>query len=432
MSDDAATIAQLRRELARQRRLAEAAYALHTSLDLGELLQIILTSAREGVDADRGTVFLLADGGRALWSRVLAGEKALEIRLPIGQGIAGAVGATGETVRIADAYEDPRFDRSWDQKTGYRTRQILCAPIRSRDGRIVGVFQLLNKLGGGDFGQQDEEFLEALSVPVALAVENARLHLDAIEKERQDKEIALAQNVQRAIQPERLDTTHGRITIAGLNVLCEDASGDYYDVFALPSGRIAVVIGDVSGHGLHCALVMAQARAFLRAYSPGAETLQDVLQALNDFLAADLTAGRFLTFFLALVEPETGQVQWGNAGNLPPLVRRVDGTLFALDATGPVLGILVGVPYREGEPFVLGPGESLLLYTDGATEARAPAGDLFGEHRLRDVVAAHGGLPPREHLDAIVAALLEHTHEDVMGDDLTLVAVRRADEAPGQ
>ena len=425
MSDDAATIARLEQELQRQRRLAEAAYALHTTLDLGALLRIILTSAREGVSADRGTVFLIDEDSGELWSRVVTGDAELEIRLPLGQGIAGAVGASGETIRIADAYDDARFDRSWDSKSGYRTRQILCAPIRSRDGGIVGVFQLLNKVGGDVFGGADEEFLEALSVPVALAVENARLHLDAIEKERQEKEIALAQNVQRAIQPERLDMEAGTLEIAGLNVLCEDASGDYYDVFDLPSGRVAVVIGDVSGHGLHCALVMAQARAFLRAYSRTAETLRDTLCALNDFLARDLTGGRFLTFFLALVHPETGRVDWGNAGNLPPLVRRADGTLSDLGATGPVLGIVPGVPYAEGASFDLEPGASLLLYTDGATEARAPTGDLFGEERLREVVARHGGLAPRAHLDAIVGALLEHTGQDDLGDDLTLVAVRR-------
>ena len=427
MTDGAGEIKRLERELDRQRRLAEAAYALHSSLDLGELLQIILTCAREGVRADRGTVFLLSKDGKELWSRVLAGDNALEIHLPVGKGIAGAVGATGETIRIADAYDDPRFDRSWDKKSGFRTKQILCAPIRSREGVVVGVFQLLNKLSDKPFGQEDEDFLEALSVPVALAVENARLHLASIEKERQDKEIALAQNVQRGIQPERMDTTVGPIEVAGLNVLCEDASGDYYDVFELPSGRLAVVIGDVSGHGLHCALVMAQARAFLRAYSRTSDTLEDTLTALNDFLARDLTGGRFLTFFIALVDPQSGRVVWGNAGHLPPLVRRADGTIETLDAAGRVLGIFPGPGFPEGEPFDLGPGDSILLYTDGATEARSAEdeNDLFGERRLRTVVAEHGADAPRAYLDAIVAALLAHTDQDEMGDDLTLVAVRR-------
>ncbi len=425
MSDTRAEIAALERALERQRRLAEAAYALHTSLDLGALLGIILTHAREGVGADRGTVFLLTDDGNEIWSRV--GDSAVEIHLPVGQGIAGAVAAGAATVRIADAYDDPRFDRTWDKKSGFRTRQILCAPIHNREGRVVGVFQLLNKRSGEPFGQDDEDFLEALSVPVALALENARLHLARVEMERQNKEIALAHNVQRGIQPERLDTEVGGIEFAALNVVCEDASGDYYDVFELPSGRIAFAIGDVSGHGLHCALVMAQARAYLRASSRTAETIEEAMTGLNDFLARDMTGGKFLTFFLAMVEPASGRVTWSNAGHLPALVRRANGALEALDATGRVLGIFQGPGFPEGTPFVLEPGESILLYTDGATEARSTAGDLFGETRLRDVVARDGAKSPREALDAIVAALLAHTGKDEMGDDLTLVALRRAE-----
>ena len=204
--------------LERQKKLAAASYALHSTLDLGEILDLILTSALDGVSADRGTVFLKSSDGKTLWSKVLSGDRDLEIRLPVGHGIAGSVGDSGETVMIEDAYHDPRFDSSWDEKSGYRTRGMLCTPIRNRDREVVGVFQLLNKIDGV-FSPDDVEFLDGLSVPAALAIENARLHLAEIEKERQEREIGLAHSIQRQLQPERFETEAGGIRAAGMNEL---------------------------------------------------------------------------------------------------------------------------------------------------------------------------------------------------------------------
>ena len=169
MTDPSASgIHRLETALTREKRLTEASYLLHTTLDLDELLGLILAAAREGVEAERGTVYVLSQDGKEIWSKVLSGDESLEIRLPLGQGISGTVAETGETIRIDDAYEDERFDRSWDDATGYRTRQILCRPITSREGKIAGVFQLLNKKSG-NFDEADEQYLDSLSIHAALA-----------------------------------------------------------------------------------------------------------------------------------------------------------------------------------------------------------------------------------------------------------------------
>jgi len=411
-------------DVERMRRLVEASYALHTTLDLDELLATILEVASEGVGADRGTVFLLDDDGQALWSRVLSGDEALEIRLPLGQGIAGAVAATGKAVRIDDAYADPRFDRSWDEKSGYRTRGILCAPIKNREGATVGVFQLLNKRGGS-FDGEDERFLDAISVHAALAVENARLHASALEKERYDREVRLAQGVQRQLQPERLLREEGVVSVAGLNELCEDATGDYYDfLFPLPGGRVGVAIGDVSGHGLQAALVMAEARAYLRAFVRTAGGLAKAVDLLNDHLVPDMMAGKFISLFAAVLDTRTGDVEWCNAGHNPPLLL-TDGSIRRLEGTGRVLGILPGAGIRAGEPFRLSEGDVLLLYTDGATEARSPEGELFGEERLAALLAGAASETPERILGRVRAVLRDWTGPAGNDDDLTLVAVRR-------
>jgi serine phosphatase RsbU (regulator of sigma subunit) len=405
--------------------LVEASYALHTTLELDKLLGLILHAAAEGVSADRGTVFLLTEDRKELWSKVLTGDENLEIRLPVGKGIAGAVAKTGETIRLADAHKDPRFDASWDLKSGFRTKQMLAAPIRGRDGKVVGVFQLLNKKQG-DFDEEDEGFLAALSVHAALAVENARLHKSALEKERQDQQIHLVQTVQRAIQPERNETHVDSIEVAGMNELCEDASGDYYDFIELADGRLALAVGDVSGHGLGPALVMAQARAFLRAFCRMMDNLPAAMNLMNDYLARDMTQGRFMSMVVVVVDPKSGTIEWVNCGHPPPmLLRAKSGEIEELEGRGRVLGILPGANYEASPRVELRRGDVVLLYTDGATEAQDPKDDFFGVPRLQDVVRKASKGAPSGILEAIRASLLAWTKNPNMRDDLTLVALKR-------
>jgi sigma-B regulation protein RsbU (phosphoserine phosphatase) len=417
-------VAALERELARQKSLVEASTMLHSTLDLEALLRIILDIASQATGAERGTVYLLSDDGSELWSKVVAGEQKLEIRLPLGRGIAGTVGKTGETIRIDDAYKDARFDPSTDKRSGFRTRSILCAPIRSREGRIVGVFQLLNKRDG-PFAPEDVDYLDALSVHAALALENARLHRSALEKERQDREIAVAQGIQRALLPARVERKEGGYGFAGMNELCEDASGDYYDFIDLVDGRVGVAIGDVSGHGLGSALVMAEARALLRAFARTLSDLPEIVALMNEFLSRDMTAGKFMTLFLGALDPKTGVLSWCSAGHNPPMHLSVaTGKSTDLGATGPVLGIMAGLPFAAGEPVRLAPGDVVFLYTDGATEAPAPSGELFGEERLRGVVRDAASRTPEGILDAVKQALSVWTGGKPPRDDLTLAVVK--------
>ena len=419
-------IAKLERQLSRQKRLAEASYALHSSLDLEQLLSVILKVAAEGVGAERGTVFLVDAEQEQIWSLVLSGDDRLEIRLPVGKGIAGSVAETGETVRIDDAYDDPRFDRSWDEKTGYRTKQILCAPIRNRASEVIGVFQLLNR-DRGNFTAGDEEYLASLSIHVSLAIENAQLHKSAVERERFDREVRLAQGVQRQLQPERRDLASGKIVASGMNELCEDATGDYYDLlFPLPGERIGVAIGDVSGHGLQAALVMAEARAFLRAFVQTITSLPEALNLLNDFLVPDMSGGKFMSMFAAVIDTESGAMEWVNAGHNPPLLyRAATKELLPLEATGRILGILEDAAYRAGAETVLEPGDVLLLYTDGVTEARTPEGDLYEQERLESALVGAVAGTPREILAALRAEVRSWTAGLPNDDDLTMVAVKR-------
>jgi len=168
---------------ARLQKLIEASKNINSTLDLDKLLGRILDAAIKSIDADRGTVYLVDEIKKELWSKVLQGENMVEIRLPVGKGLAGYVAEKGEIINIPDAYNDSRFNPEVDKKTGYRTNNMLCMPMRNKDGKTIGVFQLLNKKGGV-FGKEDEQFIDALSSHASVAIENARLAQEMVSNER--------------------------------------------------------------------------------------------------------------------------------------------------------------------------------------------------------------------------------------------------------
>ncbi|CUS82217.1 ATP-binding protein [Candidatus Kryptobacter tengchongensis] len=156
---------------------------VNSTINLDELLKIILEIAIEITNADRGTVYLIDELTGEIWSKVLEGDEISEIRLPIGKGIAGYVAQTGETINLEDAYKDPRFNPEIDIKTGYRTKTMLCQPIKDKNGKIVGVFQLINKKEG-TFTKKDEEMLSALSIHASIAIQNAKMAQELVNNER--------------------------------------------------------------------------------------------------------------------------------------------------------------------------------------------------------------------------------------------------------
>lgn len=163
--------------------LIEAAKVVNTSLNLDEILSTVLTNAIHSTNADRGTVYLIDEEKNELWSKTALADKMIEIRMPIGVGIAGHVANTGETINITNAYDNPMFNPEIDKLTGYETKSILCMPLKNRDGKIIGVFQLLNKRGGS-FTPEDENFISGFSVHAAIAIENAKLVQEIVNSER--------------------------------------------------------------------------------------------------------------------------------------------------------------------------------------------------------------------------------------------------------
>ena len=234
--------------------IIEATKKLNSTLDLGELIHIILQIASRQTGAERGTVFLVDQQRNEIWSLVGIGLEQQVIRLPAERGIAGWVAREGTAVRLENAYDDPRFEPDIDRKLGFKTKQLMCLPIRNEAGAIIGVLQLLNKTEG--FTDEDEAFLDALSAHVALALEKAQLHRERVEKEKMERDLALAREIQAGLLPEAPPAFPG-IEIAVSHRASQMVGGDYYDFLPVQvDGKEALllVVADVEGKGAASAL----------------------------------------------------------------------------------------------------------------------------------------------------------------------------------
>ena len=316
--------------------------------------------------------------------------------------------------------QDARFDRSLDQKTGYRTRSMLCVPIRNRAQKIVGVLQLLNKTTGS-FGSRDLEFLSGISDHMAIAMENATLHLELLEKERMEQELQLGREIQSGLLPQPpVDVVGTRL--AALSLPCYEVGGDYYDFIELPDGDLGLAIGDVSGKGVSAALIMSSVQAALRVAAPIEDDLAELVSRLNALIYRSARGRKYATFFFARYSPSSGLLRYVNAGHNPPFVA-INGHLEELTSTGRPIGIFAESTYQE-MTIELAPGSTLFLYTDGLNEAADPDDEEFGMSRLRELFAQ-----PQSSVAAFPTLILEAITRFERGaratDDKTIVVLRR-------
>jgi len=393
--------------------IVEATKRLNSTLDLAELLNIILQLTTRQTGAERGTVFLIDREREEIWSLVGMGLDQHEIRLPINRGIAGHVAASGDTINLADAYADPRFESEVDLRLGFRTRSLLCLPIRNKDGETIGVLQLLNKKSG-PFTHADEGMLRAISDHVALALENAQLHREMIHKQRMERDLALARSIQVGLLPERPPELDG-FDIAVSHRPSLEAGGDYYDFIPLAPDTILTVVADVEGKGVGSAMVMANLQATLHALLAHLHSLERLVESLNDMILADTRGQKFMTMFIGLLDQPHRTLHYVNAGHVPPAVVRADGSVEYLREGGMVVGLFPSVHYDRGH-VRLNTGDIVVSCTDGITEAMDQESEEFGQPRLVDLCVRERAKPAQEIVDIVLKEVdlfsRGGTHED--------------------
>ena len=402
--------------------LFEATRLLNSTLDLAELLELILKIARTEVKADRGTVFLVDSKNKQVWSIVAQGLDHQEIRVPFGHGVAGRVAVTGEIINVEDAYTLDYFERSFDQKTGYHTKSLLCVPIRHSSGYIVGVIQLLNQVDGR-FTGEDEDFLLKLSGHMAMALENARLHRDALEKQRLERELEMARGIQRSLLPDAPPVIPG-YELSVMNEPCYEVGGDYYDFLSLGPQTLLLVVADVEGKGVSSALVMSNLQATLRALVMHLHSLEVLALSLNEMMYNDTKSRKYLSIFLGLVDTRRNGLHYINAGHVPPiLVNGETGEFRLLQDGGTVVGLFPTAEYERGSAH-LNPGDILVASTDGITEACNANDEEFGYERVAACVARNRHKSAEQIIEAVLAEVKESSTDGVHVDDKVLMVLK--------
>ena len=401
--------------------------AFNSTLTLDEVLRRVMDEVIAATCAERGFVMLREEDG-ALTFRSARGMDQSTVQDPqfqVSRGVVERVAQQGRPVLTSDAQQDDRFSLRHSVSV-LGLRSILCVPLMIRD-RLLGVVYVDNRLRSGVFSDADLDLLAAIASTAAIAIENARLYEVAVDKGRMERELQVAREVQASLLPRVTPQLPGWEFVARWRP-AREVAGDYYDFIPLGRGRLGLVIADVSDKGMPAALFMALTRSIVRASVLPAATPAKGIAAANRLVCADSTGGMFVTLFYGQLHPATGMLSYVNAGHNPPLLHRAgEDRLLEWMPTGMALGVMEE-PLFEQRSVRLHPGDWVLLYTDGLTDAADARSNRFGMERLKRVLldASHKNAPAAEIVAAVESAVDGFTGNAAPFDDMALVLIRWA------
>lgn len=427
--------------LEKLRAVLEVARSLQDSFSVDDVLHTVVDAALAVTGAERGFLLLFGSGGQS---------KELEVRSARAKGGGFLSGDDLRVPRqlIQRALESRRdlftmqFDpAALDERSPGNTiamlelRSVCCVPLlRINVGRgestqllgagrsSAGVLYMDSRLSKVDLAGGNRELLQTLAIEVSTVLENARLLEEQRQKQKIEEELELARGIQQSLLPRRLPE-QGWFRACGSSQASHEVGGDYYDVMAPLADLRTVVIADVAGKGVSSALLASFLQGVFLGAAGGLE-VPEVLSRINTFMTERGEHGKYATLFYADIR-ESGQMTWSNAGHRSPLLVRAGGTVEVLRATSMPVGMIPDAPFAA-EVLHLQPGDRLILYTDGVTEAQNGAGDFFGKTRLREAVQTALTLDCAQMHDAVQDAIREFTGGEEQSDDVTLVVLEFA------
>lgn len=388
--------------------LYDVGLAIARTLDLEQLGEEVLLRAVSLLDARVGALYLL-DAGSYRLNRTFGGEAREQV-------------APDEPV--LDALLERRSTDGGSILPG--TQFALAVPIEA-DGKDLGLLVVADKesrRGVGPFADGDARMLGLFANQAAIALENARLHRQALEQERLQRELELAADIQRQLLPKRLPQVDG-FEFGAWSRPARHVGGDYYDLRQADDGGVHLALGDVSGKGMPAALLVSTLHSALRLLLGARPFDADLVGRLNRHIAEASASNKFITLAVARLDPISARVTYVNAGHNPPLLLRRDGAIEDLPPGGMPLGIFSGARYQTAET-ELGPGDLLCIFSDGITECETPAAEEYGPERLADLLRASADRPLPEILARIDQAVVDFAAGAPQGDDQTVVLLRRS------
>jgi serine phosphatase RsbU (regulator of sigma subunit) len=331
-------------------------------------------------------------------------------------------------VRVLKARDEPstwarlKPARSNEEAMLEGERLLVAIPLAIK-AEHFGVLLLEEAPGGRRFRARRLEIINGIAQQAALAIQSDRLQGEMVVRERLETEVNLARQIQRAFIPQSLPELKGW-QLAGRWETARQVGGDFYDVITLPGRKVGLFIGDVADKGMPAALFMALTMTLVRAAVMRTNSPAEALQQVNDLLIPDTSLGMFVTAAYGVLDLDTYEFTYANAGHNPPVWMRRDGRIELLTRTGIALGIIEAGAISE-RTIRLAEGESVLLYTDGITEAFSPSGDMFGDQRLLDALRRAAGRNATGMLDLVEAEVKDFMGSLPLSDDMTMLLVKR-------
>lgn len=446
-------------ELQRTMQLFDVSLEVNSTIRKQDLLVKIMETSSRIMNAEASSVILVDEEKGELFFDLALGEKGdevREIRLKIGEGIAGWVAQNGESVKVDDVGQDERWSSKVAKRVDYPTRSLLCVPLVSK-GKIIGVLQVLNKRDGAHFSDRDLQLLESIASPAAVSLENAMLY-EALEKsihalktttaakERMESELRIATDIQMGFLPqgslclrvggiedvmsssvEAVGRENAAIVVVETQAIIRPArevGGDFYDYFCMGADRLFFVLGDVSDKGIPAALFMAVTMTLLKGKMTSEMTPGELLTAVNQELYKD-DSTMFATIFCGLLNVRTGQLIYSDGGHCPPYIMRDNGDVELLKGKkGLPLGVMDDMLYMDNE-ITLGLGDRIILYTDGITEAEDRLQEQYGFSRLCELLTKEQASNQTRLLERMVEDVDDFTNGAVQSDDIAVLVIDR-------
>jgi len=403
--------------------LTRAAQDLVLHRPLNELFELVLDLLFQAVPAERGAVLIIEAGEPIVRaSRSRQGEEITSVS----RSITRAVLNERVTLLLPHVDENESFNTQ-ESIIATGIRSAVCAPLWFRDPttnkeEVIGLVYLDSRSMKNPFAEDDLRIITALANLAAARIENVRLVEESLEKQKLEQDLEKAAQIQAGLLPSVPPMVAG-YTLSGSNEPCRAVGGDYYD-FELEDGRLLVALGDVAGKGTAAALLMMVLRVSLRGHW-GEASLEEATKKINKTMCQNVTEGKYVTCFIANMDPETGRVEYVNAGHNPPLVIRVDGSVERLTEGGTPLGLFDSYEYDSGS-VELTLGDTLLIFSDGVSETWNEDEEDFGDERLVNLVADRPEANAKELEIEILAALARYSGGAKAMDDRTLVVLKRS------
>jgi sigma-B regulation protein RsbU (phosphoserine phosphatase) len=410
------------------RMLLDITKKISRSLDLQEVLNLVMDTLDSLLPYDAAGIFVLkcvdkesvseAQEPCVFQAEAVRGydiDELTNLHLKIGEGLIGHVALTAEPINIPDVRSNPMYINARNE-----TRSEMVAPIISNT-EVIGVFDLeSDELNA--YSEDDLQVLMLLASQVAIIIEKVMLHEQLIEKKRLEGQLEVARQVQLELLPAKDPQLEG-YDISAYNFPTEEVSGDYYDWVQIFDDQIGLVIADVSGKGVPAALLMAFLRASLRAATHIGYSPQVSMAKVNYLLWESIERNQFITAFYGILDATNKTLSYTNAGHNPPLLLNKDGKSRFIERGSLPLGMFKDTRYHEYY-LTTEPGDTLVLYTDGVTEAQSPLGEEFGRSRLAEAVKKNRHLAAREIITAVHNEVIEWTEGQGSTDDVTFFVIK--------